>query len=294
LVDLRENIDFLLSTLLGGETLLKKNNKIPTITAGLCFILICMILWTPQPVMADITWQDEFTNLNAWTIHTGDFDVIDGMAVATGTELLPGAEGIDPPRSSYMTRSSNVVMGNWSFDVRLDNNSHTAVLIMVHDAGPFSLNVSDSYPMMGIEFYQSQLILVRYTFGVNTWVVTEIESHDIDSRYGFYRIRVQRNSTDHFKVYLNGTSVIDTVAIVPDETFNYFGFLGDEGCAIDNIVVSEFTPITTTTPPTTTTEPTEPTEPPPPPADIPMEFLAIGGAIVVFIIVLVVWKLRAK
>lgn len=241
--------------------------------------------------MADITWQDEFTNLNSWTIHTGDFDVIDGMAVATGTELLPGAEGIDPPRSSYMTRSSNVVMGNWSFDVRLDNNSHTAVLFMVHDAGPFSLNVSDSYPMMGIEFYQSFMYFVRYTFGLNKWLVTEIASHSIDSHYGSYGIRVQRNSTDHFKVYLNGTSVIDTVAIVPDETFNYFGFLGDEGCAIDNIVVSE---MEETTPTNTETTSTPTTTEAPPPSDIPMEILAIGGAVVVFIIVLVVWKLRAK
>lgn len=270
---------------------MKKNNRIPTLAAGLCFILTCMILWTPQPVMADITWQDEFTNLNSWTIHTGDFDVIDGMAVATGTELLPGAEGIDPPRSSYMTRSSNVVMGNWSFDVRLDNNSHTAVLFMVHDAGPFSLNVSDSYPMMGIEFYQSFMYFVRYTFGLNKWLVTEIASHSIDSHYGSYGIRVQRNSTDHFKVYLNGTSVIDTVAIVPDETFNYFGFLGDEGCAIDNIVVSE---MEETTPTNTETTSTPTTTEAPPPSDIPMEILAIGGAVVVFIIVLVVWKLRAK
>ena len=267
---------------------MKKEYRIFTISIGLCFILTSILLWSFQPVMANITWQENFDDLSAWTIHNGDFDLIDGMAVATGTDPIQWTgPWSDPPLTSFMTRPSNAVMGNWTFDVRLDNSTYTAVFFMVHDAGTFSNTVNDSFPMLGVEFLESQMTLVRYSFYLGLPSVTEIASHSVATDYGSYRISVLRHDADHFKAYLNGTSVIDTTTLAPDETFNYFGFLGDEGSAIDNIVVSEFAP-TTTTPPTTTTEPTEP----PPLPDIPMVLVAIGGAVVVFIIVLVVWKLR--
>ncbi|MHA2143217.1 MAG: hypothetical protein ACXADD_17195 [Candidatus Thorarchaeota archaeon] len=120
-----------------------------------------------------------------------------------------------------------------------------------------------------------------------------------------------RSSGDyHYKVILNETTSVsgrfigwendvlvwDTVTVLEDITYGYFGFKAWEDTSIDNIVVTEIETGTTTTIPTTTTTTTTPpatTPSPPPPAEIPMELL-VGGVAVIAVVVIVVVAMKLR
>ena len=101
---------------------------------------------------------------------------------------------------------------------------------------------------------------------------------------GYHHIDIMRNTTGHFKIYIDGVlriSAADTMHTHSD----YFRFHTPVGSAIDNITVYDseeppFSPPETTSGPTTT--PTETVGP------IPLEWLAIGVGVPIVIIVLVV------
>ncbi|MFX0107665.1 MAG: hypothetical protein ACFE7R_05240 [Candidatus Hodarchaeota archaeon] len=268
-----------------------KGEGIRALSLGL--VLALVILSTPQLATASSSWECDFSSGscadNGWTVYNGTFNVEDERAVATGTATWITSLG--ESACNYMTHPSSVTMANWSFVVRLQDNINTVVMFMAHEEGPLSLTEETCYPMLGIDLGGGDLSLCRYVYAAGYVSRTVIGDHSVSTSSGIFQISVVRTSVTDLEVYLDGDLIISEVALIPDVTYDFFGFIADDGCSIDDVVITDLSTTETTTT-ETTTEDTTTDETTNGGQDMNILYIAIGGGAVLIILVLVVLKTK--
>ena len=268
---------------------LKSSQVVP----GLFIIVIILFGLTPVHVNAIQIWADDFTdgNYNDWSITGVNMSSITPTEIDgnfTAENFVLRALG---PEWNHAYHESSIANGTWRFDIDAVSSElrHFYVIFMSVD-GILTEGAPDGYSLMvATDPYVNEFTgyaLLRYNEGIVD--IAPLGEYETTSGVrGHHHIDIMRNTTGHFKVYVDGVlriSAVDTMHTRSD----YFRFHTPAGSAIDNITVYDseeepFPPPETTSGPATT--PTGTGEP------IPLEWLAIGvGIPVVIIIIVVIWK----
>jgi pectate lyase len=217
-------------------------------------MLLGSTLFTTNPCSAAVVWSDDFTDgdIAGWTVELGSFSAIDNTLRATGTP-------------SALRHDTSTTQGTWSFDV--DITQGTAGIYITLFADVMVAGICDSCYTLFVSNYQWQC--QRATSGSNTVLDTYNPTENI---VGWYHVDVTRDASGQFYFWINGTHRMDALDNI-ENTANYFGFWGDEGDALDNIVISDSVDIAA---PTNTGTGTTP---PPPIPGFPLASIILGGAL---------------
>jgi hypothetical protein len=250
--------------------------------AGLAMVVLCISTCTTT-TNADVIWEDDFSdpNLPGWSFYgyasitnytktEGNFSAADGTLKVLDDDV------------NVARHDSTTSVGTWSFDMFVpDDGTGTVYLEFMSNGWDHYYHPNSSVLVVGAKIYENRF---------NVWDLTGAshnphESIPMDSLQGWHHINVSRNSDNRILVYLNGTLEADFVCHhVTSSTYLQLWCENAKGAAIDNLVVTDEVPITTTPTPTPTT----------PPPTLPWELIAIGGGVVVVVIVLAIVCLRRR
>ena len=281
----------------------RKNGYTRSIVNRVQLWLVLVVLVSsigPMLVSADIVWEDNFDDLDDWTIFGYESDTslvqIEGNFSAADGTLKVLDDGIN-----FARHNSTVNVGTWSFDMFVpdpeDDVGAMYVYIMSNGSRPIPTYPSD-FVAVGAwrQNPSSSWHFIVWAMNGHDWKIhSTIYRTPIQ---GWHHIEVCRTSDGHFYVYFNGTLKADFIYNdVTISTYLEFYCYSATGAAIDNLVVEDTllpTPTPTTTPTETTTTTTPTTTPTDGGFDTTMILLIGGGVAAIVVIVLIVWKIRGR
>jgi hypothetical protein len=253
--------------------------------------LLCWIGYSPLEGRSVIVWSDDFNdgNYDGWTICSPSWGNPPSNWSAANNCLQ-----IEQDDYGSISHPSNVTYGTWSFDFKA-NGTQVAIGVGVdiafvsndvHDpaetptAGLWSCYGFKAHGASGGTGFRLYLLKwhggVRTDIGYNSTVLPVAGWHHVD---------VTRNTTGYFRVYHNGSLVIQGVDTELTASKLFVVSLAD-WLMIDNVVVDD-EPIPLSDPTTTTPPPTTPT---------PIDWVSIGiigaSAVVIIAVVVIILKRR--
>jgi hypothetical protein len=244
-------------------------------------LMIAFLAFQNVPhVEATVMWTDDFEDGDyvGWTILNGTW--------SSASNYLQGTANY-----STIFHESSVDYGTLTFDILKDASVSGLYYIyfMGKNIGNIGLGLFAPFDGYGLNINPSKIDLlagVDADTGLHHGVL--LGSYDHTENFdGWYTVRIIVSSNRSIKMWVDEELAVDTISVFILTELECFHVLAPENGAIDNIIVEAEDPEPTTTDPTTT-EPIETTPPPvaPPPA-IPMELLAVGIAVPVVLIVVV-------
>ncbi|MCK5151044.1 MAG: hypothetical protein KAQ65_04360 [Candidatus Thorarchaeota archaeon] len=253
---------------------------------GICLVFLFILTANPlfnfaSPASASIVWSDDFNdeNYDGWTIKgldASDLEDYNNWVDTAGSADIINDElrFTGPPifrNFTFAVHESSVAYGIWEFDVSVrpiyGTSNHTHIYFIdprpVEDVPKYDTTFSG---------YDIMIYSAPWTIEVPSGIEVEDDtapsfllikrpgiilmgSYTVDEINGTYHIKVTRDETGRFKVYINDTLRIEAV----DNrwtTSQSFYLTSESGIGYDNIVVSDDVippdETTTTTTPTTT------------------------------------------
>lgn len=249
--------------------------------AGLTMCVLCISIYTTT-VNADLVWEDNFDDLDDWTIFGYENDT-SPVEIGGNFSAASGMLEVLDDDFNVARHESTTNVGTWSFDMFVPDD--------VPDDGFFYVDFM-SNGSYSTEFGNVSVLCVGAAFGASydkfyfmeglgsSWHV--LRSYRPDVLQGWHHIDVSRNSTGGFLVSFNGTLEWDFIfGIINSSTYLSVVSQNIPGAAIDNLVVDDDPNKTITQ--TTTNGNGGP---------IPIwVYLVVGGAVVVLVLV-VLFKRR--
>jgi hypothetical protein len=269
-----------------------KQSRFLTVTlAAITLLALSPMNW---PASTVIDWSDNFDDSNyaGWTVTNGTFAV----SADSKHSLVADSDGFN-----MIHHPSTRVCGTWLFDLYENSsdvdNSPTVVFMSV------GLSTKEMYGysiglMYGGQSGPSGVMLHRWNYSeyFGRCVMFDLISYNVpQSPYsGWFSYNVTRTPHGNIQVLRNGVRIITTIPETTEAEFSSvfnvsdnLVFMCTKDGTVDNIVVGENLPTTTstttTTPGTTTTQPM--TDDYIPNLGLP---LLLGGAAVVIVLLIIV------
>ncbi|MFX1484314.1 MAG: hypothetical protein ACFFCP_14125 [Promethearchaeota archaeon] len=255
----------------------------------LAMFVLCLSMFTGT-AKATMVWSDNFDdgNYDGWT--TIGYE--NGTTLNTIPANFSAASGMltvldDDIQGARINSTTNV--GAWSFDMYVPDTATGGIDVF------FMSNGTRPYPHFGSEMISVEAYLEEDRFDFWSLIGANegrLHYHFVPTGglYGWHHFDVTRESSNRFRLFCNGTFLIEeTISVVTTSTYFEFWCWNATGAAIDNIVVDDDPTISDHLIPTTTTTTDDGTT-----TSIPWDLIMIGGgvAVVVIILVLVIVKRR--
>jgi hypothetical protein len=199
-------------------------------------LFLVATLLSPNTCSGVVVWQDDFNdgNHDGWAIYQGDMGIVDNALVATAAFW------------SFARYSSTVAYGYWSFDILSEDapQNHTYVYVISPDTVTNYRLCIWTGSFAGWATGPGVSLLKQSggsTISIADWFTTSLS--------GWHSYNVTRDNTGEFRIYVDGTLRI-TVTDNDITTSLYFRFGAEQNSGIDNVVVGEDAPTTSSPPPT--------------------------------------------